>query len=463
MSETIRSLTGITTTGSPHLGNYVGAIRPAIEASRRADVESFYFLADYHALVKCEDPARVAQSRREIAATWLALGLDTDRACFYRQSDIPEIPELTWLLTCVTAKGLLNRAHAYKAALDRNLEEKEDGDAGISAGLFLYPVLMAADILIFNAHRVPVGRDQIQHIEMARDIAQRFNHLYGDSWRAVTGTAGEPFVLPEAVTDDNVATLPGLDGRKMSKSYNNTIPLWLSARELKKAILGIVTDSRAPGEAKEVEGSNVFAIYQAFASADESAAMRQAFADGIAWGEVKQKLFERIDAELAAPRERYNALMARPDEIEDRLQHGARKARERSVPVLAGLREAVGLSSRVADSDIPAAARKARTSSASPQWKRYREKDGRFHFKLLDADGGLLLQSRGLERADESGLLINELMVMGGLFPHVETTTLEMDGRVEVVGPPDAVRAALATLAEIEKQRRADRPDSAKS
>jgi tryptophanyl-tRNA synthetase len=461
MSETIRTLTGITTTGSPHLGNYVGAIRPAIEASRRSDVESFYFLADYHALVKCEDPARVARSRLEIAATWLALGLDTERAYFYRQSDIPEIPELTWLLTCVTAKGLLNRAHAYKAAVDRNLEEKEDGDAGINAGLFLYPVLMAADILVFNAHRVPVGRDQIQHIEMARDIAQRFNHLYGASWRAVTKVDHEPFVLPEAVTDDNVATLPGLDGRKMSKSYNNTIPLWLSARELKKAILGIVTDSRAPGEAKTVEGSNLFAIHQAFASAEESAAMRQAFADGIAWGEAKQTLFERIDAELAGPRERYNALMARPDEIEDRLQHGARKARERSAPLLAALRETVGLSSRVPGSQIGSAARKTR-SSALPQWKRYREKDGRFHFKLLDADGGLLLQSRGLERADESGLLINELMVMGGLFPHVETTTLEMDGRVEVVGPPDAVRSALATLAEIERQKRADRPDPAK-
>ena len=345
MTAKIRTLTGITTTGTPHLGNYVGAIRPAIEASRRDDVESFYFLADYHALIKCEDPARIAQSRLEIAATWLALGLDTDRAFFYRQSDITEIPELTWLLTCVTSKGLLNRAHAYKAAVDRNTADSEDGDAGITAGLFMYPVLMAADILIFNAHRVPVGRDQIQHIEMARDIGQRFNHLYGTAYRAATGAEHDPFVLPEAVTDVNVATLPGLDGRKMSKSYNNTIPLWLSAKDLKKAIAVIVTDSRAPGEAKDTEGSNIFAIYQAFASSGETAEMRNAFADGISWGEAKQKLFERIDAELAEPRERYNALMTKPDEIEDRLLAGAKKARERSAPLIAALREAVGLGS----------------------------------------------------------------------------------------------------------------------
>lgn len=217
-----RVLTGITTTGTPHLGNYAGAIRPAIEASKAADVESFYFLADYHALIKCDDPARIQQSRMEIAATWLAGGLDPERATFYRQSDIPEIPELTWLLTCVAAKGLLNRAHAYKAAVDQNTEAGEDPDAGVSMGLFSYPVLMAADILMFNANRVPVGRDQIQHVEMARDIGQRFNHLFGQG--------REFFVMPEAEIAEEVATLPGLDGRKMSKSYDNTIPLFLPAR-----------------------------------------------------------------------------------------------------------------------------------------------------------------------------------------------------------------------------------------
>src|SRR5262252_8382464 len=183
-----RVLTGITTTGTPHLGNYVGAIRPAIAASRNANVESFYFLADYHALVKCDDPARVQRSTLEIAASWLACGLDPERVYFYRQSDVPEIPELTWLLSCLTAKGLMNRAHAYKAAVDANVEAGEDPDSAITMGLYGYPVLMAADILMFGAHQVPVGRDQVQHIEMARDIAQRFNHHYG-----------EHFVLPEAV------------------------------------------------------------------------------------------------------------------------------------------------------------------------------------------------------------------------------------------------------------------------
>ncbi|HET9033368.1 MAG TPA: tryptophan--tRNA ligase [Dokdonella sp.] len=456
MISKFRTLTGITTTGTPHLGNYVGAIRPAIEASHRDDVESFYFLADYHALIKCEDPARIAQSRLEIAATWLALGLDTERAFFYRQSDITEIPELTWLLTCVTAKGLLNRSHAYKAAVDRNIADSEDGDAGITAGLFMYPVLMAADILIFNAHRVPVGRDQIQHIEMARDIGQRFNHLYGNAYRAVARTDADPFVLPEAVIDENVATLPGLDGRKMSKSYNNTIPLWLPTKDLNKAILGIVTDSRAPGEPKDTEGSNIFAIYQAFASPDETAAMRQAFAEGIAWGEAKQKLFERIDAELAAPREKYNALMNKPDEIEERLLTGAKKARERSAPLLAALRETIGLSSPAAPgSRPPSSTETVADSVAAPQWKRYREKDGLFYFKLVDGDGALLLQSQGLQRPDEVGLVIAELMVMGGHFPHVSRATLAMDGRVEVVGEIDGVRRALATLAEVEKQKRA--------
>ena len=211
--STTRFLTGITTTGTPHLGNFVGSIRPAVAASHTPGVESFYFLADYHALIKCEDPLRIQRSTLEIAASWLAAGLNPEQVTFYRQSDIPEIPELTWLLTCVTGKGVLNRAHAYKAAQDKNAATGREQDDGVTAGLFMYPVLMGADILMFKAHKVPVGRDQIQHIEMARDMASSFNHLYG-----------EHFVLPEAVVDDNVATLPGLDGRKMSKSYDNTIP-----------------------------------------------------------------------------------------------------------------------------------------------------------------------------------------------------------------------------------------------
>ncbi|MDO4968454.1 MAG: tryptophan--tRNA ligase, partial [Comamonadaceae bacterium] len=223
--STTRFLTGITPSGTPHLGNYAGAIRPAVAASRTPGMESFYFLADYHALIKCQDPARVHRSTLEIAASWLACGLDPEHVVFYRQSDVPEIPELNWFLSCVTGKGLLNRAHAYKASQDKNAEAGKELDDGVTAGLFMYPVLMAADILMFNAHKVPVGRDQIQHIEMARDIASSFNHLYG-----------EHFVLPEAAIEENVATLPGLDGRKMSKSYDNTIPLFAPRNELKKLI-----------------------------------------------------------------------------------------------------------------------------------------------------------------------------------------------------------------------------------
>lgn len=238
-----RYLTGITTTGTPHLGNFVGSIRPSVAASKTPGVESFYFLANYHALIKCEDPERIQRSSLEIAASWLAAGLDPEQVAFYRQSDIPEIPELTWLLTCTTGKGLLNRAHAYKAAQDKNQATGRDADDGVTAGLFMYPVLMAADILLFKANKVPVGRDQIQHIEMARDMGASFNHLYG-----------EHFVLPEAAVDEHVATLPGLDGRKMSKSYDNTIPLFSSREQLRKLIGAILTDSRAPGEAKEEIG-----------------------------------------------------------------------------------------------------------------------------------------------------------------------------------------------------------------
>ncbi|ANB18407.1 tryptophan--tRNA ligase [Dokdonella koreensis] len=340
-----RVLTGITTSGTPHLGNYVGAIRPAIDASRQDAVESFFFLADYHALIKCDDPQRVRRSRLEIAATWLACGLDADRVVFYRQSDIREIPELTWLLTCVTAKGLLNRAHAYKAAVDQNLAGGEDADAGVTAGLYMYPVLMAADILAFNAHRVPVGRDQIQHIEMARDIAQRFNHLHGAAYRAASGSDREPFVLPEAVIDESVATLPGLDGRKMSKSYDNTIPLFEGGvRHLRESIARIVTDSRAPGEPKNPDGSHLFAIYRAFASAGEAQALHAALTGGLAWGEAKRILFERVESEIAPMRERYDTLIARPDTLEDILRHGADKARAVAAPFVAHLRDAVGLS-----------------------------------------------------------------------------------------------------------------------
>jgi tryptophanyl-tRNA synthetase len=327
-----RVLTGITTTGTPHLGNYVGAIRPAIAASERADVQSFYFLADFHALIKCHDPVLVHQSTREIAATWLALGLNTDNAIFYRQSDVPEIPELCWMLTCMAAKGLMNRAHAYKASVDANIAAGDDADFGITMGLYSYPILMAADILMFNANKVPVGKDQIQHIEMARDIAARFNHHYG-----------EHFVLPEASVDDNVAVLQGLDGRKMSKSYGNTIPLFLPEKQLKKSINKIVTNLLEPGQAKDADTSTVFQIWQAFASPEQTAEMRQAFADGIAWGEAKKQLFELINGQVGEAREKYDALLAKPAHIEEILQVGAEKARAHSKPLLESVRAAVGI------------------------------------------------------------------------------------------------------------------------
>ncbi|RYF60587.1 MAG: tryptophan--tRNA ligase, partial [Comamonadaceae bacterium] len=365
-----RFLTGITTTGTPHLGNYVGSVRHSVRFSQRPDVQSFYFLADYHALIKCDEPARIQRSTLEIAATWLACGLDPERVTFYRQSDIPEIPELTWFLSCVTGKGVLNRAHAYKAATDRNAEAGNDADADVTVGLFMYPALMAADILMFNAHKVPVGRDQVQHIEMARDMGNSFNHLYG-----------EHFTLPEAEIDDAVALLPGLDGRKMSKSYGNTIPLFTPRAQLQKAIAGLVTDSRAPGEPKDTAGSSLFQIYQAFADAQETESMRRAFAEGIAWGDAKQQLFERIDQEIAPLREHYDALIADPAQIERILQAGADKARVESRALMSRARQAVGLRNLASQ---PASAKAAKASkSAGPSFKQYRERDGQFYFKLL--------------------------------------------------------------------------------
>lgn len=327
-----RVLTGITTTGTPHLGNYVGAIRPAIEFSQHAENIPFYFLADYHALIKSRDPKQVHDSSLEIAATWLALGLDTDNAVFYRQSDIPEIPELTWLLTCMAAKGLMNRAHAYKAVVQANEDAGEDSDFGVTMGLYSYPILMAADILLFNANQVPVGKDQIQHVEMARDIAARFNHHYG-----------EHFVLPEAKVDANVAVLQGLDGRKMSKSYNNTIPLFLPEKQLKKHINKIKTNLLEPGEPKDPDSSTVFQIWQAFATQEQTDEMRQAFKEGIAWGEAKKRLFELVNNEVMESRERYNELLSQPAHIESVLQEGAIKARRYASSAIVKLRKAVGI------------------------------------------------------------------------------------------------------------------------
>jgi tryptophanyl-tRNA synthetase len=409
-----RVLTGITTSGTPHLGNYVGAIRPAIAASRTSKVESFYFLADYHALIKIDEPARIQRSTLEIAATWIACGLEPERVTFYRQSDVPEIPELTWLLTCVTGKGLLNRAHAYKASVDKNTLAQVDPDADVTAGLFMYPVLMAADILMFNAHQVPVGRDQIQHIEMARDMAASFNHRYG-----------EHFVLPEALIEESVATLPGLDGRKMSKSYDNTIPLFAPREQLQKLIASIKTDSRAPGEPKDPEGSALFQIYQAFATPEETAELRQDYADGIAWGDAKQILFERIDREIAPMRDIYASLIQHPDQLEALLRAGAAKARAIATPFTARLRHAVGLRDlRALDDQKTAKATKA----ALPSFKQYRESDGQFYFKLVDAQGRLLLQSRGFASPKEAGQAIRALQQGTTVPPELQAQLNPVEG-----------------------------------
>ena len=426
--STTRFLTGITTTGTPHLGNFVGSIRPSVAASLRPGVQSFYFLADYHALIKCEDPVRIQRSTLEIAASWLASGLDPEKVTFYRQSDIPEIPELNWMLSCVTGKGLLNRAHAYKASQDKNLEAGRDADDGVTAGLFMYPVLMGADILMFKAHKVPVGRDQVQHIEMARDMASSFNHLYG-----------EHFVLPEAVIDDNVATLPGLDGRKMSKSYNNTIPLFSSRDQLKKLIGSLLTDSRAPGEPKDTEGSALFQIYQAFATPEETEALRRAYAEGIAWGDAKQVLLERVDQVIAPMREQYESLINHPERIEQILLQGAERARALATPFIKELRSAVGLRS-LAQTSAAQSTKAAKV--ALPSFKQYREADGKFYFKLLAADGRLLLQSTGFAAPKEAGQAIAQLQTHADALAQLAQHLAPVEG----VDTAD-VQAALQALA----------------
>lgn len=428
---TQRVLTGITTTGTPHLGNYVGAIRPAIAASREPGVESFFFLADYHALIKCDEPDRIERSRLEIAATWLAAGLDPQRVTFYRQSDIPETPELTWLLTCVTAKGQMNRAHAYKAATDANEAQGKDADDGITMGLFSYPILMAADILLFNAHRVPVGRDQVQHIEMARDVAQRFNHLFGNG--------RELFVLPQAQIDEAVAMLPGLDGRKMSKSYDNAIPLFEGGpKALKEAIAHIVTDSKLPGEPKDPETSHLVTIHDAFATPEQRETFRAELRDGLGWGEAKQRLVERIEAHVGPMRAHYADLMAHPERIEEALLVGARKARAVATPFLQALRGAVGLRPMKA---VPRAAAAATAAEAPklPTFKQYREADGLFYFKLTSSDNLVLLQSRSFADGREAGGWVKRLKTEGA--------AALAGAPVELGAEPSVVEQALAALA----------------
>ncbi|MEG1818851.1 tryptophan--tRNA ligase, partial [Pseudomonas sp.] len=382
----------------------------------------------------CDDPQRIQRSRLEIAATWLAGGLDPERVTFYRQSDIPEIPELTWLLTCVAAKGLLNRAHAYKASVDKNLESGEDPDAGISMGLYSYPVLMAADILMFNANKVPVGRDQIQHVEMARDIGQRFNHLFGQG--------KEFFAMPEALIEESVATLPGLDGRKMSKSYDNTIPLFTSAKDMKDAISRIVTDSRAPGEAKDPDNSHLFTLFQAFATPTQADEFRSELLQGLGWGEAKQRLFQLLDNQLSEPRERYHQLISRPADLEDILLAGAQKARKVATPFLEQLREAVGLRSFRSIEQGVAQTKKKAVKAA--RFVSFREDDGSFRFRLLAADGEQLLLSRNFADGKTAGAISKQLQQGGELDVRSEGLgfSLWLEGECVAEGPQLADEAA---------------------
>lgn len=419
---TVRVLTGVTPSGTLHLGNYVGAIRPAIQKSRAEGTESFYFLSDYHALIKTSDPDRVEKSRIQIAATWLACGLDPKRVHFYRQSDLPETLELNWILNCVTSKGLMNRAHAYKAKVEANEAAGEDPDNNVTMGLFCYPILMAADILIFKANFIPVGRDQIQHIEMCRDIATRFNQMYGNG--------EEIFPLPEALIDEDTAILPGLDGRKMSKSYDNVIPLFEGGEKaLREAIMKIVTDSKLPGEPKDPDSTSLTALYDAFATHEERNEFRRKLQEGLGWGEAKVIVFEKINSEIGPMRERYEAYMQEPEKVEAILREGVERIRPMARALVDRCRNAVGL--RVFKPlQAKKAAVKAKKSKAS--LKQYREKDGLFYFKLVNGQGKTLLTAGGLPSGKEVGAHLQSFKASGlgalkGIFCQLDAEATEAE------------------------------------
>jgi tryptophanyl-tRNA synthetase len=324
MAERKRSLSGIKPTGTPHLGNYLGFLKPALKLQDTRD--TFYFIADYHALTTMRDPARLRDETYELVAVFAALGMDFQAHTFFKQSDIPEVTELTWLLSCVTSFGLLTQAHAYKDAVAKGEE--------INDGIFQYPVLMAADILIYDSHEVPVGRDQKQHLEMTRDIAGRFNHIFG-----------ETFVIPEARIEEEVATIPGIDGRKMSKSYGNEIPLFSTEKDLRKAVMRIVTDSKSVEDVKDPDTCNVFQIFRQFASPEAQAHWAQRYrAGGMGYGEIKQATFEAINAEIVPYREKYFAARKDEKQLNAILAQGGAKARKVAQGVLHRARKNVGLS-----------------------------------------------------------------------------------------------------------------------
>ncbi|MBT7610233.1 MAG: tryptophan--tRNA ligase [Bacteriovoracaceae bacterium] len=325
-------LTGIKPTGMPHLGNYLGAIKPAIEMANSEDFESSYFIADYHSLTTIYDPTKLNEYIYEVAAVWLAMGLDPNKSTLYKQSDIPEVMEMNWILSCFTSKGLMNRAHAYKAITQDNLENKRDADQNINMGIYSYPVLMSADILFLETEVVPVGADQLQHIEIARDIANAFNHHYG-----------EVFTVPEALVRKDFAVIPGLDGRKMSKSYDNTIPLFLPEKKLKKLINKITTDSQPPETPKNPNDSLIFDLFKLFAKKQEITDFDEWYKKGIGWGEAKAELFKVINRELEGPREIYNDLMKNRHQIDEVLVQGRDKVRPKAQKFLNEVKLKVGV------------------------------------------------------------------------------------------------------------------------
>lgn len=325
------ALTGIKPTGTPHLGNYLGMIKPALELID--DYQALYFIADDHALITVKDRNELKRQVYAVAATWLALGLDPRKVIFFRQSDIPEIFELAWILSCFTAKGLLNRAHAYKAAVAANTEKRRSPDAEINSGLFNYPVLMAADILLFGSRIVPVGSDQKQHVEIARNIAAMVNQTYG-----------RVFSLPDPLIRSEVMTIPGLDGRKMSKAYGNTIPIFAEPGHLRKRVMGIVTDSRRPEEPKNPDGCNVFKIYKHFASTESVKRTRRGYTmGGLAYSVVKHELLDVLEEKMGPLRATYRDLLDTPDRIDQILARGAAEARKVATPIMEKVRRKIGM------------------------------------------------------------------------------------------------------------------------
>lgn len=328
-------LTGIKPTGEPHLGNYIGAIQPALKQAEENSVKSYFFIADYHSLTSLWEAKELSDSVRKVAATWLACGLDTKKTYFYLQSDIPEILELHWILSCIAPKGLMNRAHSYKAKLSQNQESgRKDLEEGIYMGLYNYPILMSADILLFSADKVPVGKDQIQHLEIAKDLAEKFNHIYKTDF----------LKSPEALLQKQALVL-GLDGQKMSKSYKNHIPLFCDSKTLRKYIMKIKTDSTPPETPKDTKTSLIFHFYQFFATESEQKELKEKFQNGIGWGEAKEILFQKLDSSLKDKREKYQHYLEDPKEIRRVLEEGKEKTLKVAKPFLSEIRKIVGIES----------------------------------------------------------------------------------------------------------------------